>query len=44
VQSAAGGDTATIRDALEAALRQDNLICERDHGQIRWRWRDDLIR
>jgi radical SAM superfamily enzyme YgiQ (UPF0313 family) len=44
VQSAAGGDTATIRDALEAAVRQDNLICERDHGQIRWRWRDDLIR
>jgi hypothetical protein len=42
VQSAAGGDAAAVRDAIEAAIRQDHLICERDRGRVRWRWRDEL--
>jgi radical SAM superfamily enzyme YgiQ (UPF0313 family) len=44
VQSAAGGNPATIREALEAAVKQDNLVCERGYGRIRWRWRDYLPR
>jgi len=42
VQATAGGDAAAIRDALTAAARQANLICEQDHARIRWRWRDYL--
>ena len=42
VQKAAGGNPAVIRDALEAAVRQDHLVCERGHGLISWRWRDYL--
>jgi radical SAM superfamily enzyme YgiQ (UPF0313 family) len=41
-QSAACGNPSTIRAALEAAFRQDNLICERGNEGIRWRWRDYL--
>ncbi len=44
VQSAAGGDAAAVRDAIEAAIRQDHLICEHDRGRVRWRWRDELTR
>ncbi|HWR92539.1 MAG TPA: radical SAM protein, partial [Desulfobacterales bacterium] len=42
VQKAAGGNPDAIRDALEAAVRQDHLVCERGHGLISWRWRDYL--
>jgi radical SAM superfamily enzyme YgiQ (UPF0313 family) len=42
VQSAAGGDAATIRDALTAAARQANLVCEQARDRIRWHWRDNL--
>jgi hypothetical protein len=42
VQSTGCGSPSTIRPALENAVRQDNLICERDNGGIRWRWRDYL--
>jgi len=42
VQATAGGNAATIRDALTAAAQQANLICEQDHGRIRWRWRNYL--
>jgi radical SAM superfamily enzyme YgiQ (UPF0313 family) len=42
VQSVEAGHAATIRDALTAAARQANLICEQTHDRIRWRWRDYL--
>ncbi|MCK7482215.1 MAG: hypothetical protein M0C28_37480 [Candidatus Moduliflexus flocculans] len=42
VQKAAGENPAAIRNALEAAVRQDYLVCERGHGQVSWRWRDCL--
>jgi radical SAM superfamily enzyme YgiQ (UPF0313 family) len=41
-QAMNGRRRETIRDALEAAVRQENLICERGQGRIRWRWRDYL--
>jgi radical SAM superfamily enzyme YgiQ (UPF0313 family) len=42
VQAAVGGNLDRIRDALTAAARQNNLICEHGHDRIRWRWRDYL--
>jgi hypothetical protein len=42
VQKVTGGNPAAIRDALEAAVRKDNLICDRMHGRVAWRWRDFL--
>jgi hypothetical protein len=42
VQSAGNGNAATVRDALETAVRTGNLILERGHERSRWRWRDYL--
>ena len=35
------GETS-IRAALEKAAQQGNLVCARENGTIRWRWRDYL--
>lgn len=32
----------TVKDTLTAAVRQANLVCERDGARVRWRWRDYL--
>jgi anaerobic magnesium-protoporphyrin IX monomethyl ester cyclase len=37
----AHGETG-IRDALETAARQGNLVCARENGMIRWSWREYL--
>lgn len=31
-----------IRDALEAAVKQGNLVCEPTNGMVRWNWKDYL--
>jgi radical SAM superfamily enzyme YgiQ (UPF0313 family) len=42
VEAATPHDRETIRDALEAAANQGNLVCELEKGMVRWKWKDYL--
>jgi radical SAM superfamily enzyme YgiQ (UPF0313 family) len=42
VDAATGLGARGIREALQAAVRQDNLIGELQDGRFRWCWRDQL--
>jgi radical SAM superfamily enzyme YgiQ (UPF0313 family) len=37
-----GAERSAVKDALDNALRRDDLVCERRSGRVRWRWRDHL--
>jgi hypothetical protein len=42
VEAATGLGIIKIREALQAAAGQENLICEHQNEMIRWHWRDQL--
>jgi radical SAM superfamily enzyme YgiQ (UPF0313 family) len=42
VQEATGVEAMTLREGLEAAVRQETLVLEHRDEMIRWRWRDQL--
>lgn len=42
VAAATEAGAAAVQDALTAAVRQANLVCEHGGGRVRWRWRDYL--
>jgi radical SAM superfamily enzyme YgiQ (UPF0313 family) len=42
VADATSHDATSIWDTLESAARQDHLVCTRDNGMIRWRWKEYL--
>jgi radical SAM superfamily enzyme YgiQ (UPF0313 family) len=42
VEAATGLGIIKIREALQAAARQETLICEHQNEMIRWHWRDQL--
>jgi radical SAM superfamily enzyme YgiQ (UPF0313 family) len=37
-----GGDPARLRDTIETAARQGNLVCDTAAEGVRWRWNDYL--
>jgi radical SAM superfamily enzyme YgiQ (UPF0313 family) len=43
VQEATGLEAPALREALQYAARQQNLIHEHRNRMIRWRWRDQLV-
>lgn len=42
VEAVTSNGREKVRDALEAAANQGNLVCEQANGIVRWKWRDYL--